>query len=228
MQSLPVSDLLEQFLFGFSTLFAIINPYGLAFIFLDRTMAISDAERRILAKRIALTAFCVLVVSLFAGAAILRFFGISVPALRIGGGLVVAVSGWKMLHEPEHEPAREDRQPRSTQTLESLRRMTFFPLTVPLTTGPGSIATAIALAASRPAELRGAVRASIISVVVALAVCLVILHAYSRAGTMARLFGREGTSAITRLSAFLLLCVGVQIVLTGTLDGIRPMLVAPQ
>ena len=60
MQSLPVSDLVEQFLFGFSTLFAIINPYGLAFIFLDRTMAISDAERRILAKRVALTAFCVL------------------------------------------------------------------------------------------------------------------------------------------------------------------------
>ena len=225
MQSLPVYDLVEQFLFGFGALFAIINPYGLAFIFLDRTIAISDPERRILAKRVALTSFCVLVVSLFAGAAILRFFGISVPALRVAGGLVVAVSGWKMLHEPDHDLARDDRQPRSTQTLASLRRMTFFPLTVPLTTGPGSIATAIALAANRPAELRGAVRASIVSVVVALAVCLFILHAYSRAGKMARLFGREGTSAITRLSAFLLLCVGVQIVMTGTLEGLQPLLV---
>lgn len=225
MQDLPFHDLLEQFLFGFSTLFAIINPYGLSFIFLERTLAISDPERRVLAKRIAVTAFCVLLVSLFAGAAILRFFGIGLPALRIGGGLVVAVSGWKMLHEPVRE---DDQQPRSTESLASLRRMTFFPLTVPLTTGPGSIATAIALAANRPAELRGAVRASLISVVVALAVSITILHAYSHAGSMARLFGREGTHAITRLSAFLLLCVGVQIIITGTLEGIRPFLFGSQ
>src|SRR3954469_15509445 len=174
MPSLPLYDLLEQFLFGFSTLFAIINPYGLSFIFLDRTMAISDAERRVLAKRVAVTAFCVLLISLFAGAAILRFFGISLPALRIGGGLVVSVSGWKMLHEPVRE---EGQSPRSTQTLEQLRRMTFFPLTIPLTTGPGSIATAVALAANRPAELRGAALASLVSMVVALAVSLTILNA---------------------------------------------------
>lgn len=225
MQDLPIGDLLEQFLFGFSTLFAIINPYGLSFIFLERTMAISEGERRMLAKRVALNSFCVLLVSLFAGAAILRFFGITLPALRIGGGLVVAVAGWTMLHEPVRD---EGRQPRSMQTLESLRRTTLFPLTVPLTTGPGSIATAIALAANRPLEMRSAVRASVVSVVVALAVSLTILNAYSRAGSMARLFGREGTHAITRLSAFLLLCVGVQIVLTGALDGIRPLLVALQ
>jgi multiple antibiotic resistance protein len=218
MEHLPV--VVEQFLFGFSTLFAIINPYGLSFIFLDRTMAISDAERRVLARRIALTSFCVLVVSLFAGAAILRFFGISLPALRIAGGLVVAVSGWKMLNEPVRG---DDRQPRSTQTLESLRRMAFFPLTVPLTTGPGSIATAIALGANRPT-----LRASLVSVVAALTVTLTILHAYSHAGSMARMFGREGTNVVTRLSAFLLLCVGVQIVLTGTLDGIRPIMMARQ
>ena len=223
MQNLPFGGLLEQFLFGFSTLFAIINPYGLSFIFLDRTIALSDRERRIIAKRIAVTAFLVLVISLFAGAWILRFFGISLPALRIGGGLVVAVSGWKMLHEPVRE---EGQNPRSTQTLDQLRRMTFFPLTIPLTTGPGSIATAIALAANRPAELRGAALASLVSMVVALAVSLTILNAYAHAGSMARLFGREGTHAITRLSAFLLLCVGVQIMLTGTLEGFRPALLA--
>ena len=224
MQDLPVGELLEQFLFGFSTLFAIINPYGLSFIFLDRTIALSGPERRIIAKRIAVTAFLVLVISLFAGAAILRFFGIGLPALRIGGGLVVAASGWQMLHEPVRE---EGQNPTSPQTLDQLRRMTFFPLTMPLTTGPGSIATAIALAANRPAELRGAVLSSLVSVVVALAVSLTILNAYSRAGSMARLFGREGTHAITRLSAFLLLCVGVQIMLTGTLDAVRLVLVTP-
>src|SRR3954469_6155493 len=131
MPSLPLYDLLEQFLFGFSTLFAIINPYGLSFIFLDRTMAISDAERRVLAKRVAVTAFCVLLVSLFAGATILRFFGISLPALRIGGGLVVAVSGWSMLHA---EPSFQDAHAASTVNFEAIQKMAFFPFTIPLTT----------------------------------------------------------------------------------------------
>ena len=223
MDAMHLPDMAQQFLFGFGTLFAIINPYGLSFIFLDRTMAITDAERRILARRVATTSFCVLVVSLFAGAAILRFFGISLPALRIAGGLVVAVSGWMMLHEA---PRGEDQHATSTATLENLMRMTIFPLTIPLTTGPGSIATAIALAANRPADTQGALVSSLVWLVVALAVSLTILNAYRHAGRMARLFGREGTHAVTRLSAFLLLCVGVQIMLTGALDGIRPLLMA--
>ena len=223
MDGTHLPDLVQQFLFGFGTLFAIINPYGLSFIFLDRTMAITDTERRVLARRIAATSFCVLVVSLFAGATILRFFGISLPALRIAGGLVVAVSGWMMLHEP---PRGEGQHATSTATIDSLTQMTIFPLTIPLTTGPGSIATAIALAANRPADTHGALVSSLVWLVVALAVSLTILNAYRHAGSMARLFGREGTHAVTRLSAFLLLCVGVQIILTGALDGIRPLLMA--
>jgi multiple antibiotic resistance protein len=218
MRTWSLSDLAQQFLFGFGTLFAIINPYGLSFIFLDRTFGLSDAERRQVAKRVAICAFCVLAVSLLAGTTILRFFGISLPALRIAGGLVVAVSGWMMLHEPPRDEGRAA----SAQTMSSVRLMTMFPLTIPLTTGPGSIAAAIALAANRPEE--GFLLSTLVSLVVALTVSLTILNAYRRAGSMARLFGREGTHAVTRLSAFLLLCVGVQIMLTGALDGFRPLL----
>ena len=112
MNSDLLPDLVQQFLFGFGTLFAIINPYGLSFIFLDRTLALSDAERKVMAKRVAVAAFCVLAVSLLAGTAILRLFGISLPALRIGGGLVVAVSGWMMLHAPARQG---DQAARSSQ-----------------------------------------------------------------------------------------------------------------
>jgi multiple antibiotic resistance protein len=219
LEQLP--DLVQQFLFGFGTLFAIINPYGLSFIFLDRTLGLSDAERKVVAKRVAISAFCVLAVSLVAGTTILGFFGITLSALRIGGGLVVAVSGWVMLHEPIRQ---SDPSARSGQTLATLKSMTLFPLTIPLTTGPGSIATAIALAANRPPEVRGFVRSIIISLIVALAISLTILNAYRHAGSMARLFGPEATHAVTRLSAFLLLCVGVQITLTGVLDAVRPLL----
>ena len=103
--------------------------------------------------------------------------------------------------------------------------MAFFPLTMPLTTGPGTIAAAVALGADRAAAAAGGpALSSLVSVLVAAAVALAILHAYRNAGAMARLFGREGTHAVTRLSAFLLLCVGVQIVLTGASDALRPLL----
>ena len=217
MGSPDLTSLLREFLFGFGTLFAIINPYGLSFVFLDRTKSLSDTERRVLARHVAISAFGVLVVSLFAGAVILRFFGISLPALRIGGGLVVAVSGWQMLHE---KPPPEGQASVAPPSSEALKRMIIFPLTIPLTTGPGTIATAIALSANQPAAIQGA----LVSLIVAIAISITILNAYTYSGSMARLFGREGTYTVTRISAFLLLCVGVQIMLTGTLEAVRSLL----
>ncbi len=219
MNGLSAFGLAEQFLFGYGTLFAIINPFGLAFVFLNRTIGLSEAERGSVARRVALFAFAVLLVSLFAGTAILRFFGISLPALRIGGGLVVAASGWAMLHEQPRE--MDAGHATSLGGAAAAHQMAFFPLTIPLTTGPGTIATAIALGANRPAELSGFLLTSIVSVAVAAAVALTVMVAYRRSGTFARIVGREGTDIVTRLSAFLLLCVGVQITLTGVLDALR-------
>ena len=109
-----------DFLFGFGALFAIINPYGLAFVFLERTMSLSERERASIALRVALYAFAVLVVSLFLGSQILRFFGISMPALRIAGGLVVAVAGWSMLHAT---PVASERHAASTVDFAAIQKM---------------------------------------------------------------------------------------------------------
>ena len=211
---------LGDFLFGFSALFAIINPYGLAFIFHDRTAGLSERERARVALRIALYAFGVLLVSLFVGNHILRFFGISMPALRIAGGLVVAVTGWSMLHAA---PVPKGSHATSTANFVTIQRMVFFPLTIPLTTGPGTIATAIAIGTHRPDDLDGLFYSSIVWLVVTLAVTATIYHAYRRSSAMARLFGEEGTSVVTRLSAFLLLCIGVQIVITGVVEVARSL-----
>ena len=96
MRDIATSGLVADFLFGFGALFAIINPYGLAFIFLDKTRGLSEDERASLALRVAGYAFVVLLVSLFLGSQILNFFGVTIPALRIAGGLVVAATGWSM------------------------------------------------------------------------------------------------------------------------------------
>lgn len=212
--------MLGQFLFEFGTLFAIINPYGLSFVFLNRTMSLSEGERASIAWRVAIYAFAVLAVSLFAGTMILGFFGVSLPALRIAGGLVVAVSGWSMLHQKQ---GGEETQATSTSGIEAVRQETFFPLTIPLTTGPGTIATVITLSAGHD-QSHGPFWPQLVSLAVLVVVSATILHAYARVSRMARLFGAEGTRVIMRLSAFLLLCVGVQIVMTGVIDALKPLL----
>jgi multiple antibiotic resistance protein len=220
MSEFASSRLIAEFLFGFGALFAIINPYGLALVFFEKTMNLSERERKRIALQVAIYAFGVLLISLFVGSQILNFFGVSIPALRIAGGLVVATSGWSMLNASSTLDVHET----STANLEAVRKLTFFPLTMPLTTGPGTIATAIAIGANRPQDLNDLLATTAAWLVVALAVTATIYHAYTRSSAMARLFGQEGTRVLTRLSAFLLLCIGVQIIVTGVVDVMRPIL----
>lgn len=215
-----IAKLLSFWLFGFSTLLSIINPFGVAFVFHDMTRWLTPQDRARLARQIAINSFIVLVVALFLGSRVLNLFGISLEALRIGGGLAVAAAGWTMLRaEPvaSKAPTAMDTAP--------VERMAFFPLTLPLTTGPGSIAASIALGAERSADGGGVLLVSAISsVLVALSVAACIWLAYAYAEAIARRIGPQGTLVATKLTAFLLLCIGVQIILTGATDALRPLL----
>jgi multiple antibiotic resistance protein len=215
-----VAKLLSFWLFGFSTLISIINPFGIAFVFHDMTRWLTAQERSRLARRIAINSFIVLLVALFLGSRVLSFFGISLEALRIGGGLAVAASGWAMLRavpEATKGPEAMDTAP--------IERMAFFPLTLPLTTGPGSIAASIALGAERSTETQGVLLVSAISsVLIALSVAVCVWGAYAQSAAIARRIGPQGTLVATKLTAFLLLCIGVQIILTGVTDALRPLL----
>jgi multiple antibiotic resistance protein len=214
MLEFAAGPFLTELLIGYMTLFSIINPFGIAFVFLATTRGLTEPERTALARRIGFYSFVILIVSLFIGAQVLRFFGVTLPALRIAGGLVVALSGWSMLTAPDDADATQS-VPRDPSKLAD---MAFFPLTVPLTTGPGTVAAAIALGAHRSGSLRDIVASVVVSLLVAVAVAVTITAAYANAGAFSRWAGREGTRVITRVSAFLLMCVGVQIVLTGVSD----------
>jgi multiple antibiotic resistance protein len=217
-----IESLISDILFGFTGLISIINPIGVAFVFLDRTANLTDEERRLLAKRVAINAFFVLVAAFFVGTPILHFFGISMEALRIGGGLAVAVSGWQMLNAPEPEPSPVD-HPIKPMSASSAAGKAFFPLTIPLTTGPGSIATAIALNANRTHKLSAWLLSSFASIVISTLVMLVIYYVYSRAARLSQYLGVEGTRVAMRVSSFLLLCIGVQIILTGLTGFLTPI-----
>ncbi len=217
-----VAKLLSSWLFGFSTLISIINPFGIAFVFHDMTRWLTARERARLARQIGINSFIVIVAAMFLGSRVLSFFGISLEALRIGGGLAVAASGWTMLRaEPEAKEA-----PKAMDTA-PIERMAFFPLTLPLTTGPGTIAASIALGAERSAASQGVLLVSALSaLLVAASVGACIWLAYAYAEAIARRIGPQGTLVATKLTAFLLLCIGVQIMLIGVSDALRPLLAA--
>ncbi|SAL40842.1 multiple antibiotic resistance (MarC)-like proteins [Caballeronia choica] len=215
-----IGSLISDILFGFTGLISIINPLGVAFVFLDRTEGLTTEERDALAKKVAINSMCVLLVAFFAGTPILHLFGISMQALRIGGGLAVAVSGWQMLNAPD--VSTKEATVRNVDADNAMSKA-FFPLTIPLTTGPGSIATAIALNANRTHKLSEFVASAVASIAISALVAGAVYLTLSHSARFSRYLGIDGTKVAMRISSFLLLCVGVQIMLTGIGEFLAPI-----
>jgi multiple antibiotic resistance protein len=204
-----IAALLGMFIQMFSALFPVINPPGMALIFLSMTGRASRAQRADLARRIGLYAFIVVMVSYYIGAFILSFFGISVPVLRVAGGIVLAASGWRLLNESR--ASNEAEEPAVRQNASELERLVFYPLTMPITTGPGTISVTIALGATHPMKLPFMLGALAAGAAVAASIYLCYRYADRIEGAL----GKTGAEALSRLFAFILICVGVQILWTG-------------
>jgi multiple antibiotic resistance protein len=204
-----MTEFLNAFLLIYAALFPIINPVGNAPLILSLTQDRSDHERAVLAWHVALNSFFLLLGSLVMGSHVLEFFGISLPVVRIGGGLVVTAFGWRLLNSgtADRHAAAAD-----AKTLDS-----FYPFTMPLTVGPGAMSVAIALGSQRPNPADwthlmfsgGAALAGLL----ALATTIYLCYRFAE-NTVARL-GSSGTNVVVRLSAFILLCIGIQIIWTG-------------
>ncbi|MCB1547713.1 MAG: MarC family protein [Hyphomicrobiaceae bacterium] len=213
-----------SFLLALSALFSIVNPLGGALIYSQVTADRERQERVRLAWQVAFYSAVVMVTALLLGAPLLGFFGISLSALRVAGGLVVIAHAWELLAMPENQEHRKQRQAESTETTDAASDIAFFPLTMPFTTGPGTISVAIALAASGPQAGGGWLPFYLGCLAAALVVALVVGVTYASADRVVALLGATRSRVVTRLAAFILLCVGVQIMLTGLQGafGIKP------
>ena len=209
---------LGDFLVAYSTLISIINPFGLAFVFQQMTRGLAPSVHRRLSLRVALYSLCIVFASALLGSYILSFFGITLPALRIAGGIAVAFAGWGLLTMPD---ADDDEAPPVARA--SVEAMAFYPITMPLTTGPGSVSAAIALVASRPSD-QSIYRMVFQIVLVSLSVSITIYLCYRWSAWLSQHMGLAATRIFTRISAFLLLCVGVQIVITGVSEVLRDVI----
>jgi multiple antibiotic resistance protein len=208
----------QAFFLALSALISIVNPIGSALIFAQITAHRTHSERTFLARRIALYAALVMVGALWIGSPLLAFFGVSLAALRVAGGFVVAASAWTLLNAPEQSEAQRESQASSA---DGAADVAFFPLTLPFTTGPGTISVAIALSSNGPADGPGLVSFVVATTAAAVTVAVCVGVAYTWADKLVALLGRGGARVVTRLSAFLLLCVGVEIVLNGIAGFVR-------
>jgi len=206
---------MDTFLLVFAALFPVVNPPGTALVFLSMTKHASIATRRLLARRVAVNAFFVMAASLLGGAFVLKIYGISVPVLRVAGGLIIAVAGWRLLNEGSHKDES------STQGHKTdYESQTFYPLTLPLTTGPGTIAVMISLGLSRAAysDYAHDIRFLLAALFATIVMAATIYFCFAYSNWIERVLGRGGTEIAVRLSAFILFCLGVQIVWTGAND----------
>ncbi len=215
--------MLTEFLLAFPALFSIVNPIAGALIFRGATADRTHAERLVLARRVGTYSLLVMLGALWAGSYVLAIFGISLAALRIAGGIVLALFAWELLGAPEKREGRKQEQAANVGAGVA-DDVAFYPLTLPFTTGPGTIAVAVALGAGHPALGQAWVGfyagISLAAVVMAGAIWLT----YAYADRLSDLLGRTGSNTVTRLSAFLLFCIGVQILINGTVDVLGPLL----
>jgi multiple antibiotic resistance protein len=203
----------QTFLIVLAAIFPVVNPPGSALVFLSLTRRASAETRRFLARRVAINAFFVMAGSLLVGTFVLNLYGISVPIIRVAGGIIVAATGWKLLSQGSQ---KEDEAPEKLEKAD-YKSLAFYPLTLPLTTGPGTIAVMISLGFSRTTSTSAMEElffvAMILLAAIAIAASIYVCFAYAERAE--RMLGHNGTQIAVLLSAFILFCIGVQIFWTG-------------
>jgi multiple antibiotic resistance protein len=195
-----------------SALFPIVDPIGGSPVFLSLTRDYTRDSRKLLARSIAINSFALLVASFTIGSHVLSFFGISLPVVQVGGGLIVISTGWAMLKENDENDRGAVRR---TVGCTDVLKDAFYPLTLPLTVGPGSISIAITLGANEPHHLGANLLAILAAVIGSTFLAVTIYLCYAFADRLGAIAGPTGMNVIIKLSAFLLVCIGVQILWNG-------------
>ena len=192
----------------------IINPVGVAPMYLSLLGPVDQPTNRGVAQRVALNAALMLLGAMFVGSQVLSFFGISLPIVRVGGGLLVPAAAWKLLNDPQADQVKEA-VGQTERSSHELLHNSFFPLTFPFTVGPGSLSAAITLGATMSFQGPVNIAGSTAMVAGVALTAAVIYLSYRFAPQLVERLGSVGTVVLLRFSAFILLCVGVQIVWDG-------------
>lgn len=213
-------QLAQSILLVVSALFPIVDPIGGSPVFLSLTLNYDTKTRRLLSRRIAINSFILLLASFAIGSHVLSFFGISLPVVQVGGGMVVVAAGWALLKKKDEDDRNAvGRTVSGTDVL----RDAFYPLTLPLTVGPGSISIAITLGANQTHHFEESLLAILSAAIGCAFLSVTIYLCYAFADRLAAVMGPTGMNVIVKLSSFLLVCIGVQIIWNGVSQLLRSL-----
>jgi multiple antibiotic resistance protein len=210
----------KYFALGFSALLPVVNPLGSALVFLGLVGVVPPEVYRSLARRIAINTILFFAVIEVVGAAILSFFGISLPIVQVAGGFVLAAMGWSLLNEKDPQStvdqANAEVESNARAKSSSLEQGTFYPLTFPVTAGPGCIVVMLTLSAhSSKRALSDNVLAHLGLLLAVALLSALIYVCYAYAPQITRAISPSTAHGILRVVAFILLCIGVQIAWNG-------------
>lgn len=208
-------SLIQAIGLGLVVLLPLANPLTSVALFLALSGHMNNLQRNRIAFMTSVYVFAIMVVAYYAGQWVMDTFGISIPGLRIAGGLIVAFIGFRMLF-PVPKAAKSS-QGVSEEDTDS--NIAFVPLAMPSTAGPGTIAMIISSASTvRQSHAFPEWVVSVAPVCIFLLVSLLLWVSLRSSGAIMRLLGRGGIDAISRLMGFLLVCMGVQFIINGILD----------
>jgi len=205
-----LQQLVKAILVVVGAILPIVNPLGSAPMFLAMTHGADTATRSTLALQVAINSFLLLMGSLIFGNFVLKLFGLSVPVVQFAGGLVLCSLGWRLL--TDDDPAPQVAAPEEASAISRA----FYPLTLPLTVDPGAISAAVTIGANHSSNITRILIAIVGATIGVVIIAASVWVAYRYAERIARWLGHSRLMVVLRLSAFIVLCIGVQIAWNGT------------
>lgn len=212
-------ELLKLTGLGLIIILPLANPITTVALLLGLSQGMTTKQINREARMASIYVFIIMMVAFFGGQLVMNTFGISIPGLRIAGGLIVALIGFKMLFpvkELVHDITKTTNDDLQNQNKESIA---FIPLAMPSTAGPGTIALIISTASTiRDNTEYSALLLKIAPVLTFFFVSLILWGCLSSANAIMKLLGKGGVEALSRLMGFLLICMGVQFIINGILE----------
>ncbi len=218
-----IQSFLEIVFLGFIALFPVVNPIGTALMIDPYFSGLSRRERVSAARKISVYALGICVFTLFVGHWILELFGLTVPIIQLGGGIMICKIGWEFLttDKSSDSPGQVSKESDEKEFAE-LEGKLFYPITFPITTGAGTIAVLFTLSAHvEDKTFSGYLLNNAALLISILGICILIFIFYVNAGRLIRYMGSQNEKIVNRLMAFLIFCVGLQIAVGGITDLIR-------
>ncbi len=211
-----ISIFLEALVLTISALFPIMNPFSTAPLYVSLTAGFDPKKRKQQAVRACIYAFAILTVFLLLGSAIIEFFGISISGIRAAGGLIISTVGFGMLFPRPNPPSADSV---ANQSRQQELDVAFTPLAMPSLAGPGSISVVLGAAAQIRANHAGNWLVIYSGVILGMAATVLLAYVVLRAANlMVRFLGKGGMDAMNRIFGFLLICIGMQFLMTGVGD----------